>query len=56
MSIETLCRKAREQGLFIRKSPNHITGGYMIVDENNIIQTGELCGLSCEAVERYLEN
>ena len=46
MSIETLCRKAREQELFIRKSPNHITGGYMIVDENNIIQTGELCGLS----------
>ena len=28
---------------------------YMIVDENNIIQAGELCGLSREEVERYLE-
>ena len=35
MNIESLRRKARKQGLFIRKSPNHITGGYMIVDENN---------------------
>ena len=55
MNIEALRHKARKQGLFIRKSPNHITGGYMIVDENNVIQTGELCGLSCEEVERYLE-
>lgn len=55
MSIEALHRKARKQGLFIRKSPNHITGGYMIVDENNIIQADELCGLSREEVERYLE-
>ena len=46
MNIEALRRKARKQGLFIRKSPSHITGGYMIVDENNIIQAGELCGLS----------
>ena len=41
MSIEALRRKARKQGLFIRKSPNHITGGYMIVDENNVIQAGD---------------
>ena len=53
--IGGLRRKARKQGLFILNSPNHITGGYMIVDENNVIQTGELCGLSCEEVERYLE-
>ena len=55
MDIEALRRKARKQGLFIRKSPNHITGDYMIEDENNIIRAGELCGLSCEEVERYLE-
>ena len=55
MNIEALRRKARKQGLFIRTSPNHITGGYMIVDENNVIQAGELCGLSREEVERYLE-
>ena len=55
MNIEALRRKARKQWLFIRKIPNHITGGYMIVDENNVIQTGELCGLSREEAERYLE-
>ena len=49
MNIEALRRKARKQGLFIRKS------GYMIVDENNIIQAGELCGLSREEVEKYLK-
>lgn len=56
MNIEALRRKARKQGLFIRKSPNHITGGYMIVDENNVIQAGELCGLSSEEVENILKN
>lgn len=55
MSIEALRRKARKQGLFIRKSPNPITDGYMIVDENNIIQAGEHLGLSLEGVEKYLE-
>ena len=55
MDIEALRRKARKQGLFIRKSPNHITGGYMIVDKNNIIQTGEHLGLSLAEVEKYLK-
>ena len=55
MDIEALRRKARKQGLFIRKSPNHITDGYMIVDENNIIQAGEHLGLSIAEVEKYLE-
>lgn len=55
MRIEILQRKARKQGLFIKKSPNHVTGGYMIVDENNIIQAGEHQGLSLEEIEKYLE-
>ena len=55
MNIEALRRKARKQGLFIRKSPNHITDGYMIGDENNIIQAGEHLGLSIAEVEKYLE-
>lgn len=55
MNIEALRRKARKQGLFIRKSSNHITGSYMIVDENNIIQAGEHQGLSLVEVETYLK-
>ena len=55
MKIEALRRKARKQGVFIRKSPNQITGGYMIVDKNNIIQAGEHRGLSLAEVEKYLE-
>ena len=55
MNIEALRRKARKQGLFIRKSQNPITGGYMIIDENNIIQAGEDRGLSLAEVEKYLE-
>ena len=55
LNIETLRRKARKQGVFILKSPNSITGGYMIVNENNIIQAGEYRGLSLEEVEKYLE-
>lgn len=44
-----------EQGLFIKKSPDHVTGGYMIVNESNIIQAGEHQGLSLKEVEKYLE-
>mgnify|MGYP004560284787 CR=1 FL=1 len=55
INIEALRRKARKQGLFIRKSPNHITGGYMIVDENNIIQAGQYQGLSLDEIEKYLD-
>lgn len=55
MNIEALRRKARKQGLFIRKSSNHITGGYMIVDENNIIQAGQYQGLSLDEIEKYLD-
>ena len=55
INIEALRRKARKQGLLIRKSPNPITGGYMIVDGNNIIQAGEHLGLSLAEVETYLE-
>lgn len=55
MRIEILQRKARKQGLFITKSPDHVTGGYMIVDENNIIQAGEHQGLSLEEIEKYLK-
>ena len=55
MRIELLQRKARKQGLFIKKSPDHVTGGYMIVDKNNIIQAGEHQGLSLEEVKMYLE-
>ena len=55
MNIEALRRNARKQGLFIRKSPNHITGGYMIVDENNIIQAGQYQGLSLDEIEKYLD-
>lgn len=55
MNIEALRCKARKQGLFIKKSPNHVTGGYMLVDENNIIQAGEHQGLSLEEIEKYLE-
>lgn len=55
LNIETLRRKARKQGLFIRKSPNQITGGYMIVDENRIIQADEHQGLSLAEVEKYLD-
>lgn len=55
MNIKALRRKARKQGLFIRKSPNHIADGYMIVDENNIIQAGEHLGLSIAEIEKYLE-
>lgn len=53
--IRGLRHKARKQGLFILNSPNHITGGYMIVDENNIIQAGEHQGLSLEEVKQYLD-
>ena len=55
LNIEILRRKARKQGLFIRKSPNQITGGYMIVDGNNIIQAGKHLGLSLAEVEKYLK-
>ena len=55
MRIEILQRKARKQGLFITKSPVYVTGGYMLVDENNIIQAGEHQGLSLEEIEKYLE-
>lgn len=55
MNIKSLRHKARKQGLFIIKSPNHITGGYMIVDENSIIQAGEHHGLSFEEIKKYLE-
>lgn len=55
MNIKALRCKARKQGLFIKKSPNHVTGGYMLVDENNIIQAGEHQGLSLEEIEKYLE-
>lgn len=55
MNIKALRRKARKQGLFIKKSPDHVTGGYMLVDENNIIQAGEHQGLSLEEIEKYLE-
>lgn len=55
MRIEILQRKARKQGLFITKSPDYVTGGYMLVDENNIIQAGEHQGLSLEEIEKYLE-
>lgn len=55
MRIEILQRKARKQGLFITKSPDYVTGGHMLVDENNIIQAGEHQGLSLEEIEKYLE-
>lgn len=55
MNIKALRCKARKQGLFITKSPDHVTGGYMLVDENNIIQAGEHQGLSLEEIEKYLE-
>ena len=55
MNIESLRRKARKQGLLIQKSLNHITNGYMIVDENNIIQAGKHLGLSLAEVKKYLE-
>lgn len=55
MNIKVLRCKARKQGLFIKKSPDHVTGGYMLVDENNIIQAGEHQGLSLEEIEKYLE-
>lgn len=55
MNIKALRHKARKQGLFINKSPDHVTGGYMLVDENNIIQAGEQQGLSLEEIEKYLE-
>lgn len=55
MRIEILQRKARKQGLFIKQSPDHVTGGYMLVDANNIIQAGEHQGLSLEEIEKYLE-
>lgn len=55
MNIKALRCKARKQGLFIKKSPDHVTGGYMLVDENNIIQAGEQQGLSLEEIEKYLE-
>ena len=55
MNTKALRCKARKQGLFIKKSPDHVTGGYMIVDKNNIIQAGEHQGLSLEEVKMYLE-
>ena len=55
MNIESLRRKARKQGLLIQKRLNHITNGYMIVDENNIIQAGKHLGLSLAEVKKYLE-
>ena len=55
MNIETLRNKARKQGLFIRKSPDHVTGGYMIVDTNNTIQAGQYQGLSLDEIEKYLD-
>ena len=55
MNIKALRCKARKQGLFITKSPDHVTGGYMLVDENNIIQAGEHHGLSLEEIKKYLE-
>ena len=55
MNIKALRCKARKQGLFIKKSPDHVTGGHMLVDENNIIQAGEHQGLSLEEIEKYLE-
>ena len=56
MNIETLRNKARKQGLFIRKSPDHVTGGYMIVDTNNTIQAGQYQGLSLDEIENILMN
>lgn len=55
MNIETLRHEARKQGLFILNSPDYVTGGYMIVDENNFIQAGEHQGLSLEEVKQYLD-
>ena len=55
LNLQTLRDEARKQGLFILNSPNHITGGYMIVNENNIIQAGEQQGLSFEEVEKYFD-
>jgi|GEM_PF-2704744 hypothetical protein len=55
MNIKALRHKAKKQGLFIKKSPDHVTGGYMLVDENNIIQAGEHQGLSLEEIEKYLK-
>lgn len=55
MNIKALHCKARKQGLFITKSPDQVTGGYMLVDENNIIQAGEHQGLSLEEIKKYLE-
>lgn len=56
ISIEVLRRKARKQGLFIRNSPNRMTGGYMVVDENNVIQAGEHYGMTLEEVKEYIES
>ena len=55
MNIKALRCKARKQGLFIKKSPDHVTGSYMIVNKSNIIQAGEHQGLSLKEVEKYLE-
>ena len=55
MNIKALRCKARKQGLFIKKSPDHVTGGYMIVNKSNIIQAGDHQGLSLKEVEKYLE-
>ena len=55
MNIEALRNTARKQGLINMKSPDHVTGGYMIVDENNFIQAGEHQGLSLEEVKQYLD-
>lgn len=54
-NIKALRCKARKQGLFIKQSPDHVTGGYMIVNESNIIQAGEHQGLSLKEVEKYLQ-
>lgn len=54
-NIKALRCKARKQGLFIKQSPDHVTGGYMIVDKNNIIQAGEHQRLSLEEIEKYLK-
>lgn len=53
-NIKTLRYKAQKQGLFIKESPDKVSGGYMIVDKNNCIQAGEQQGLSLEEIEKYL--
>lgn len=56
MSIEALRRKARKQGLFIRKSPNQITGGYMIVDENKSFKLVSIWDCPLQKSKSILKN